>query len=366
MKIGQLNQFLNPAMANKANGKAALKPTMHLNPDNYQGDKSKIAAKLLDDKLARALGIDKPEKDKKSLFDFEAIVKNVLEFVKGAVNKAKADGKDDDTLKDMLGAARKGVEIGIEEATSELKDSALFSDEVEQGIEKSREGIFNGLDEFEEALFDPKPPYMQISAAQYASLSNQAEYNFITAEGDEVTISFSDARSKGQASSFVQNDEAYGLAESEQSSREVSFSISVNGELNEEEQRAINDMMRDIRNVSNAFFAGEYDDAFDKATELNIESDQITNFTMDLRQIKTSAAIAQYQQANPIKELEQAFQPLDKKLENIYSEGESLGLEQQIPDILAWMNEGQAELARFLDYAQSFFNQLDNKSDKTT
>jgi hypothetical protein len=124
-------------------------------------------------------------------------------------------------------------------------------------------------------------------------------------------------------------------------------------------------MMKDIRNVSDAFFSGEYDDAFEKASELNIKSDQITNFTMDLRQTKTTAAIAQYQQANPIKELEQAFQPLDKQLENIHSEGKGLGIEQQLPDIMAWMNEGQARLNEFLNYAQGFFNQLENKSDKS-
>jgi len=365
MKIGQLNQFLNPAMANKANSKAAFKPTMHLNPDSYHGDKSKIAAKLLDDKLAEALGIEKPEKEKKPVFDFEAITKNVLDFVKGAVNKAKADGKDDDTLKDMLNAARKGVQMGIDEATSELKESALFNDDIEQGIEKSREGIFNGLDDFEEELFNPKATYMQVSAAQYASLSNQAEYSFTTAEGDEVSISFSDARSSSQAASFVQDGESFGLAIGKQSSEEVSFSISVNGELNKEEQKAINEMMKDIRNVSDAFFSGEYDDAFEKASALNIESDQITNFTMDLRQTKTTAAIAQYQQTNPIKELEQAFQPLDKRLENIHSEGKALGIEKQLPDIMAWMNDSQERMAQLLDYAQSFFNQLNNKPEKS-
>ena len=68
-------------------------------------------------------------------------------------------------------------------------------------------------------------------------MSNQAEYSFTTAEGDEVTISLSDARSKGQAASYAQNGDNYGLAVSEQSSEEVSFSISVNGELNKEEQK---------------------------------------------------------------------------------------------------------------------------------
>jgi hypothetical protein len=365
MKIGQLNQLLNPSFANKANNKAGFKPNIQSSTDGFHGDKGKIAAKLLDDKLAKALDMEKTEPKAAPLFDFDTVINNVLDFVKGSISKAKADGRDDKAIQDMLNATRKGVQMGIDDATSELKAAGLFNQDIEEGIEKSKEGIFKGLDDFEDELFNPKPDFMQVSASQYASLSNQAEYSFTTAEGDEVTISLSDARSKGQAASYAQNGDNYGLAVSEQSSEEVSFSISVNGELNKEEQKAINEMMQDIRNVSDAFFSGEYDDAFEKASALNIGSDQITNFTMDLRQKKTTAAIAQYQQANPIKELEQAFQPLDKQLENIHSEGKAIGVEQQLPDIMAWMNGGQERMAQLLDYAQGFFSQLDDKTEKS-
>ncbi|PCK29990.1 DUF5610 domain-containing protein [Pseudoalteromonas piscicida] len=361
MKIGQLNQLLNPAMQHKPGKSKGIGPNIHINSDSYAGDKSKLAAKILDDKLAEALGIEKPAQDKKDkpLFDFESIVKNVLDFVQGAVKKAKVDGKDNDELKSMLDDARKGVLQGIDEASEELKGMGAFNSDIEDGIEKSREGIFNGLDDFEKELFEEKSPKaLAISAAQFASLSNQAEYAFTTAEGDEVVISFSDAYSQGAAASVAQKANEYGMAYGTKSSHEVSFSIKVNGELNEEEQQAINDMMEDIRNVSDSFFGGEYDEAFDLAKSLNLNSDQITSFTMDLKQSKTSSAIAQYQQGNPMKELEKAFVPLNKQLSDIQEQAKALDANTELPNLLAWMNEGQSRLNEFLDYASSFFSKL--------
>ncbi|MBE0369778.1 DUF5610 domain-containing protein [Pseudoalteromonas aurantia] len=364
MKIGQLNQLLNPASSFRAGNSKPFMPTIQNNADSYSGDKSKLAAKFLDDKLAEALGIEKKPEKEKPLFDFESIVKNVLDFVKGAVNKAKADGKDDDELRNMLGEARKGVLMGIDEATDELKESSIFNDEIGEGIAKSKEGIFNGLDEFEKSLFEPQPDKMSVSAAQYASLANQADYTFTTAEGDEVQITFSDAYSQSQGASYAKEGNREGFAYAEKNRQEVSFSISVNGDLNEDEQKAINEMMKDIRDVSDSFFGGDYDEAFDKAKELNIGSDQIANFTMDLRQTKTTAAISQYQQSNPLKDLEKALQPLDKQLETINETAKSFGLESQLPDILEWMNHGQDRLNNFLDYAEGFFTQLNRPQER--
>ena len=363
MKIGQLHQLLNPAMQHKPGKSKGIGPNIQLNTDNYAGDKSKLAAKLLDDKLAEKLGIEKPAQDKKDkpLFDFEAIVKNVLDFVQGAVKKAQANGESDDALKSMLSDARKGVQQGIDEASEELKGMGAFNSDIEEGIAQSKEGIFSGLDEFEKSLFEEKSPQaMAVSAAQFASLSNQAEYAFTTAEGDEVVISFSDAYSQGRAASVAQKGNEQGMAYGIKSSQQVSFSIEVNGELNEDEQQAINDMMKDIRDVSNAFFAGEYDSAFDMAKSLSLGSDQITNFTMDLKQSKTSAAIAQYQQSNPMKELEKAFAPLNDQLATIQEQAKKFNAQEQIPDIMAWMNQGQTRLNEFLDYASSFFNKLND------
>lgn len=70
------------------------------------------------------------------------------------------------------------------------------------------------------------------AAAQYLSLSNNSEYKFTTAEGDEVSISFADAYTQKSAGSYQQNSDNESFSRESVLSTELAFSISVNGELN--------------------------------------------------------------------------------------------------------------------------------------
>ncbi|MFP5303615.1 hypothetical protein R2R70_20775, partial [Cobetia sp. SIMBA_158] len=84
--------FVPSQNINKFNNKADVQqPTIASPQDSYQQRGKELAAKVLGDKMAEQLGLPVQEKKAdKPLFDFEAIVKNVLDFVTGAVNKAKA------------------------------------------------------------------------------------------------------------------------------------------------------------------------------------------------------------------------------------------------------------------------------------
>ncbi|CCQ12772.1 hypothetical protein PALB_37120 [Pseudoalteromonas luteoviolacea B = ATCC 29581] len=364
MKIGQQQGVMPPGLdkfplTHRPGQKLGL-----INRDNYLGDKFKTSAKVLEDKLNEALGITpkKEKAEKKPLFDFESVVKNVLEFVKGAVNMAKANGKSDDELRDMLGKAREGVNIGVDDATKVLEDSGLLDDDIKTGISKSYEGINKGLDDFEKSLFEPSQQGMLIGAAQYASLQNQAEFSFTTAEGDEITIAFSDAYSAKSAFASAKSDSGNAVAFGSESSHQVEFSISVNGEVNDAEKEAINGMMKDIRDISNAFFRGDFDKAFEQAKKLKLGNEQIAQFSMDMKQTKQVAAISQYQQSSPAVQTAKAFAPLNEGLKEIHGQGKALGVEKRLPDIMQWMNQGQARLKEFLDYAQAYFETLEAKA----
>lgn len=254
MKINNFG-FMPNNNINKFNNKVTIpQPTIKSPQDSYQQSGKELAAKVLGDKMAEQLGLPVAEKKAdKSLFDFGEVVKNVLDFVTGTLKNAKANGADDDKLKGILGEARKGVQMGIDDAIDELKGTGVFNTDIEEGINKSKEGIFNGLNKLEDDLFNPQPASVSISQAQYASLSNNAEYKFTTAEGDEVSISFSDSFESQSASSYQKQGNSEGYISESSQSRELSFSMSVNGDLNEDEQKAINELMEDIQGVSKTF-----------------------------------------------------------------------------------------------------------------
>ncbi|MBG9993283.1 DUF5610 domain-containing protein [Pseudoalteromonas sp. NZS37] len=369
MKIGNYG-FTPNNNINKFNNKADIQqPTITSPQDTYQQRGRELAAKVLGDKMAEQLGLPIAEKKvDKPLFDFNEIVKNVLDFVSSAVNKAKANGADDEKLKDMLGDARKGVQIGIDDAVDELKGTGVFNNDMEEGINKSKEGIYNGLDKFEESLFNPQPASVNISQAQYVSMTSNAEYKFTTAEGDEVSISFADAFESQSASGYQQNNNSESFASSSSQSRQVSFSMSVNGDLNEQEQEAINAMMEDLQDLSKTFFGGDLDEAFEQAQELSLDSDQLVAFSMDLRQTKTIASVKSYEEYKPApeKQIAEGLAPFNDDLKNAFEKAGELGLQNQLAGILQWLNQDQEQIDKLVDYTKSMFenlNQLNSAAD---
>ncbi|WP_404342229.1 DUF5610 domain-containing protein [Pseudoalteromonas mariniglutinosa] len=361
MKIGNLG-FIPSNNINKFSNKESLQqPTVQNRQDSYQQRGRELAAKVLDDKLAQALGLPKAEEKKdKPLFDFEAIVKNVLDFVGGALRKAKADGADEEKLKGMLGDARKGVQMGIDDAYDELKEANLLNDDIEQGIDKSKEGIFNGIDKLEEDLFNPKPASVSVSQAQYLSLTNNAEYKFTTAEGDEVSISFADAYTKKSASSYQKTDGNEAFVSQSQQSRELSFSMSVNGDLNEDEQQAINALMKDLQGVSETFFSGSLEKAFEQAQELSLGNEQLVAFSMDLKQTKTMASIKGYEEYKPApeKEIAEKIAPFNDDLKDAFNKAGDLGLQNELAGILQWLNQDKEQVSKLVDYTKAMFEQM--------
>lgn len=369
MKIGNYG-FTPNNNINKFNNKADIQqPTIQSPQDSYQQRGKELAAKVLGDKMAEQLGLPIAEKKAdKPLFDFDEIVKNVLDFVSGAVNKAKANGANDEKLKGMLGDARKGVQIGIDDAVDELKGTGVFNDEMEEGINKSKEGIYNGLDKFEESLFNPQPASVNISQAQYVSMTSNAEYKFTTAEGDEVSISFADAFESQSASGYQRNSDSESFASSSSQSRQVSFSMSVNGDLNEQEQEAINAMMEDLQDLSKTFFGGDLDEAFEQAQELSLDSDQLVAFSMDLRQTKTIATVKSYEEYKPApeKQVAEGLAPFNDDLKSAFEKAGELGLQNQLAGILQWLNQDQEQIDKLVDYTKSMFenlNQLNSAAD---
>ncbi|ATG76299.1 DUF5610 domain-containing protein [Pseudoalteromonas sp. 1_2015MBL_MicDiv] len=369
MKIGNYG-FTPNNNINKFNNKADIQqPTIQSPQDSYQQRGKELAAKVLGDKMAEQLGLPIAEKKAdKPLFDFDEIVKNVLDFVSGAVNKAKANGANDENLKDMLGDARKGVQIGIDDAVDELKGTGVFNDEMEEGINKSKEGIYNGLDKFEESLFNPQPASVNISQAQYVSMTSNAEYKFTTAEGDEVSISFADAFESQSASGYQRNSDSESFASSSSQYRQVSFSMSVNGDLNEQEQEAINAMMEDLQDLSKTFFGGDLDEAFEQAQELSLDSDQLVAFSMDLRQTKTIATVKSYEEYKPApeKQVAEGLAPFNDDLKSAFEKAGELGLQNQLAGILQWLNQDQEQIDKLVDYTKSMFenlNQLNSAAD---
>jgi len=244
-----------------------------------------------------------PENGPVTLFDFEAIAKNVMAFVNSSLNAAKSRGATPSELEEMLGQARQGVNNGIDEAIAELSDLNVLDDELAEGIEKARDLINIGIDETQEKLISDSTEIpassssltsraVEFSSERYASQSNSSDLSITTADGDIVTISFSALQENQASENFSYNADQNSSEMSYQSSAssyaEMNFSFSVQGDLDQDELHAIQSLIKDISKIEKDFFAGDIDKAFNKALELGYDEEQLSSFNLELRQTQTN------------------------------------------------------------------------------
>lgn len=140
-----------------------------------------------------------PEEKKSSLFDFEEIAKNVLNFVGGVLKNAAAGGADAETLSSLFEQARSGVSKGIKLAENDLK--GFMNEEITNGISASADLIEKGIQQLQDALLGKSDDTEQqnegrsatgVTETVSASQQNSGSLVINTKDGDEVTLRFED------------------------------------------------------------------------------------------------------------------------------------------------------------------------------
>ena len=247
--------------------------------------------------------IAEPGSEKLNIFDFDAVAKNVMSFVNSSLSAAKSRGASADELQEMLGQARQGANIGIDEAIEELGELNVLDEELSDGIEKARDLINAGLDETEEKLTNEgltvpaSPPSLashavEVSSHNHASQSNSSDLSITTADGDIVSISFSALEKSQSSENFSyyagQDSKEMSYQSSTSSYSELNFSFSVQGDLDKDELHAIQSLIKDISKIEKDFFSGNIDKAFNKALELGYDEEQLSSFNLELRQTQTN------------------------------------------------------------------------------
>ncbi|AWL12485.1 hypothetical protein HMF8227_02020 [Saliniradius amylolyticus] len=245
----------------------------------------------------------------KPLFDFNEVVKNVLGFISGALNKAKQNNASDDQLTTMLQQARDGVAKGIEMAEEELGE--LMNDDIQEGISESRERINQGIDDLETKLFSENTPLssQSVTAAQSLSYSQESTGSLTirTQDGDEVSLSFEDIRrfEASQAASISQTaDGGQGFAAEQLVSfyERSGIAFSVKGELDQEEMDAIAKLVGDTADLADEFFNGDVEKAYNEALKLGFDEKELTGFALNLSRQEQTRVVQAYESVSSLKD----------------------------------------------------------------
>ena len=284
------------------------------------------------------------EQDKRA----EHAANNILKFIEHQLQKDKQDGSTLEQLTSRIQAASEGFELGYNEANDTLTEMGLLSDELNNEISLTQQKVLAGFEQLKQTYLSYTPPEEVTSTetpvttpetsqvySQQAAINNEFSFNLTTADGDNVTINVSDLTSQSNQSAYysgiVDGQQVELNFLSQQQSKQSQFSFSVEGELDKAELKAINGLLNKVNELAVDFYAGDVNTAFNKALELNYNSQEISEFSISMTQIKNYTAYQAYQTDKPI------FNPnLSSQLKPLADfANELMQMEKQVEDIFA-------------------------------
>lgn len=236
-----------------------------------------------------------------------AVAGRILGFVEGAITASSDDGE---AALAKLAEARKGIAQGFEQAKDILKSLDAFNGQVEEDAESTYALLQRGLDamqrpleaggdtvgDFRAALASPGVGDGQIIAAQHASYqrSDRFELRIKTQDGDTITLQISRDFAAGRSSGYMKDEAGAALASRESVAAGRDFNYTVDGSLDDDERQAVEQLLTDVKRLSDDFFSGDAAGAFEQALKLGHDTNEIAHFSLNLRQMETLKTAAAY------------------------------------------------------------------------
>ena len=269
------------------------------------------AATLLNDRMASSVGSALGANGSQSPaglgedFSPEKVANNILSFINSAIGSARNNGADPATLAKKMADAKAGVEKGFAEARDILQSFGAWGSSVKDNAEKTLGLIRKGFDDG--AAAQQAVPAPLTSGGRTANLAavdtrraQTFEMEIKTREGDIVKLSYSTNSSAGFTASRVVSDSGVKQEVSAYSSKSQNLSFSVQGNLNDDEQKAIDNLMKDVDKLAQDFYGGDMQGAMQHAMALDMNHQQLSSLSLDLSYTQSRSAVSAYQQVGAI------------------------------------------------------------------
>lgn len=237
-------------------------------------------------------------------FSPQSVADRVIDFVSRAI--AQRAGSESEA-EEMLEQARQGVTQGIADARGILETSGKLSEEVDNLINETAALINKGLDELAQPATETtdlsNTGQLLSSAASINSQlkqSSEASIEIVTQDGDRVEINYSSFIQSASSQSYYVDSQISASRYELNAESSVAFQFSVQGELDQGEQQAINELLSEVGDIANSFFSGDVQAAFNSALELGINAQELKSYTVDLQQSSSIKVVETYQQTEQL------------------------------------------------------------------
>lgn len=260
----------------------------------------------LANRLAERLGLEPGAlSGQQSDFTPDKVAGRVLGFIEQRLRSEAAAGADTSKLEGLLAQAREGVEKGFAEARKILDGMGVLGGKVAEDIDATYDKIQDGLQGLQRE-FAPRAPAAPAGAAvaaaayseRFSARAETFDMQITTRDGDRLRISVAAASANWSQSAAVAASDGTGalaVAGSRSGSIQIgAWQVQVEGELDEEERAALEDLFGQVQELSNQFYAGDLAGAFDRAMELDMDGSQLASMSLRLTQTTVRQATDAY------------------------------------------------------------------------
>ncbi len=262
----------------------------------------KIVSSQAFEQLEKILKTDNIDLETLSEDDFspEKVADKIMSFVQTAFGRFRQAQPETDA-NEFFTKVREGLDKGFSQAKDILQNSGVLQGQIAENIDKTYDltlqrmeelASSNNATEIDKPSIDATMSFQSLNIQQ----SRSAQIQVKTREGDVVTINFNQSSSNKRSSLQIQQDDFNLAIFQEDSEENKGLSISIEGDLNHDEQKALRKLLKKMTKVSNAFFHGDNKTALKHAMKLGLNDKQLASFSLNLNAQKSVQAIAAYQQ----------------------------------------------------------------------
>ena len=275
------------------------------------------------------------------------IAKNVLSFVRQELREARSGGASEQELQGILDQAREGIEQGFASAKDALRGRFDLEPRLERQIERAYNKIQRGLDRIDnrfapnveagnhalENALAANPSKngnssgqvqqkdFQVSQVQSREIefsktrdvqrSSSFELSISTQEGDTIKLNIEKSFSKQVSKQATFDENGFNVSIDRQVERGKEISYQVSGDINEQEQAAIDKLIKNVDRLADKFYSGNFAGAFQKASRIGIDADQLANFSLNLQSSKTVEVTKTYREVQGVSTPQQSPSPVE-------------------------------------------------------
>jgi hypothetical protein len=190
---------------------------------------------------------------------------------------ANADPDAPDPVPSLL----ETINTALDTAAKKLADQGVDQKTIDAAVKRFRSDLAHALDSLTPAA--PEAAAGTASAAAvHAVTKEKFTLNILTAEGDRVSIRFRASNVTDVAAAQSSDDSGATAAVDAHVITRGRLKIEVQGDLNDDELKAIGDLLDQVDGIATDFFGGDVQAAFSAASRVGFDSQELSGFNLKL------------------------------------------------------------------------------------